>query len=194
MTMWGGDGLACMTVVRVRYGAMARAKPLFEPQVTTDGMLADSVDAVGGKVYMQGGAWSILHTPALPTRHPRIGIAVILRFPYQLADNMPHSFSLVIVDEDNRLVALGDAPPAPLPNMMIENGKLVGMRGSFTVGRPQGLQPGDEQQIPLAANLDGVVFERAGKYVVRVKVDDNVVKELPFRINHIGQMPAVAIA
>lgn len=172
---------------------MARAKALFEPQVTADGMLADSVDAVGGKVYIQGGSWSILHTPELPARHPRIGIAVILRFPYQLADNMPHTFSLVIVDEDNRLVPLGDAPPAPPANMMIEGGKLVGMRGGFTVGRPSGLQPGDEQQIPLAANLDGVVFERGGKYLVRVKVDDKVVKELCFRINLIGQAPVIGV-
>ncbi len=178
-----------MTRRALWYFAMARAKALYEPQVTADGMLADSVDAVGGKVYIQGGSWAILHTPALPTRHPRIGIAVILRFPYQRSDNMPHTFSLVIVDEDNRVVPLGDAPETPLPNMKIEDGKVVAMQGSFTVGRPPTLQPGDEQQIPLAANLDGVVFDHAGKYVVRVKIDDKIVKELPFRINHMGQMP-----
>ena len=106
-----------------------------------------------------------------------------MRIPYQLADNMPKSFSLKLEDADGNLIPLGEAPPPPLGS----GGKLITLEGSFTVGRPPGVEPGSDQNLPLAANIDGLMLEKAGSYVFRVAVDGEEIKALPFRVAHVSQ-------
>jgi len=156
---------------------------LISNQITADAMLADSVVVAEGKLYVQGGGWNMLLTPVLPVRQPRLGIGLVMRIPYQLADNMPKRFSLSLHDADGNLMALGDAPPPPTGT----GGKVTTIEGSFTVGRPAGVEPGAEQLIPLAANLDGLVFEKAGSYVFRFSVDADEIKALHFRVTHVAQ-------
>lgn len=149
-------------------------------RITVDAFLADSVASPGdGKVYVQGGGWNILHAQALPTRHPRIGIAVLIKVPYLLATNEPHSFSIQLEDADNKTLPLGDAPPG----IETPDGKLRRIGASFAVGRPVGIEAGDDQMVVLAINLDGLVFERAGTYSVVIQVDEVEAKRLRFRVN-----------
>ena len=56
------------------------------------------------------------------------------------------------------------------------------------MGRPPGIQPGDEQLVALAINLDGLRFERAGAYVFKIRIDEREVKALPFRVR-VSQRP-----
>jgi uncharacterized protein DUF6941 len=167
---------------------MTMTEKLISTQITADALLADSVVVAEGKLYVQGGGWNNLFTPILPIRQPRIGIGIVMHVPYQLADNMPKRFALSLQDADGNLIPLADAPPPPLGS----GGKVTTIEGSFTVGRPAGVEPGAEQPLPLAANLDGLVFEKTGSYVFRVSVDGQEIKSLHFRVNHITQ-PMVGI-
>ncbi len=156
---------------------MAPSPRLVSTRISVDALLADSVVVAEGKLYVQGGGWNSLLTPMLPVRHPRLGIGLVMRIPYQFADNMPKHFSLSLEDADGNLVPLGDGP----------GGKISIIEGSFTVGRPAGVEPGSDQNLPLAANIDGLTFEKAGSYVFRFSVDGEEIKALPFRVTHISQ-------
>lgn len=44
-------------------------------------LLADSVQAVRGKLYVLGGGWDTIWVRSLPARHPSLGIGLRLRVP-----------------------------------------------------------------------------------------------------------------
>lgn len=44
-------------------------------------LLADSVQAVRGKLFVLGGGWDTLWVPRLPARHPSLAIGLRLRIP-----------------------------------------------------------------------------------------------------------------
>jgi hypothetical protein len=148
-------------------------------RIAVDAFLADSVAGPGdGKVYILGGGWNVLHTQSLPTRHPRLGIAVLVRVPYLLATNEAHRLEIHLEDADRAALPLGDAP-----SDTASDGKLRRITAEFAVGRPVGVEPGDEQVVPMAINIDGLIFERAGSYSFVIEVDGQEVKRLRFRIN-----------
>lgn len=147
--------------------------------------LADSVAVAEGKLYVQGAGWDAILTGALPTRHPRIGIGVLVRVPYG-ETNMPHQFELRIEDPDGKEVPLGDAPPGTTPD-----GKVRRLGGPLMVGRPPLLTAGDEQVVPIAANLDGLVFETSGTYRIVVSVDGQDAEVVPFRIGLVPQLTPI---
>jgi hypothetical protein len=162
---------------------MTMTERLVSTQISADALLADSVVVAEGKLYVQGGGWNMLFTPVLPVRHPRIGLGLVMRIPYQLADNMPKRFALSLEDADGNRVPLGEAPPSPSG----PGAKVTTIEGSFTVGRPAGVEPGSDQYLPLAANIDGLMIERAGTYVFRFSVDGEEIKSLAFKVNHVAQ-------
>jgi hypothetical protein len=97
--------------------------------------------------------------------------------PYT-ATNQMHVFELTLQDADGQELPMADAPPeAGTPD-----GKIRRLGGQFNVGRPPTLQPGDEQLIALAVNIDGLEFERADTYRFVIELDGSPEKELPFRI------------
>jgi hypothetical protein len=151
-----------------------------------DAFLADSVVSVEGKLYVQGAAWNVLNTTQIPTRFPRIGIGVIIHVPYT-ATNQMHRFEVYLLDADDNELPLGDAPPEAEPD-----GKIRRLGGQFNVGRPPTLQPGDEQLVAMAVNLDGLEFERADAYRFVVELDGSREKFLPFRVHHVVQPGVVA--
>jgi hypothetical protein len=152
-----------------------------------DAFLADSVASVEGKLYVQGAAWNILNTTQVPTRHPRIGIGIIIHVPYT-ATNQLHKFEVYLLDADGQELPLGDAPEGAEES----DGKIRRWAGQFNVGRPPTLQPGDEQLVPLAVNIDGLVFDRADAYRFVIELDGSREKSLPFRVYHVVQPGAVA--
>lgn len=152
-----------------------------------EAFLADSVVTAEGKLYVQGAGWNAITTAALPTRHARIGIGLIVRVPYT-ATNQPHKFELRLEDEDGQELQLG-AAPVESAEATVEAITRIG--GEFNVGRPPNLYPGEEQLLPFAVNLDGLVFERAGAYRFVLEIDGAEVKRLPFRINQVTKFGPV---
>jgi hypothetical protein len=148
-----------------------------------DAIVADSAITAEGKLYLQGGAWYLVSAPALPLRIPRIGLGISIRVAWT-DTNQPHSFEVRLQDADGHILALGDAPPGSGP----EDGKIRRIGSDFNVGRPAFLQPGDDQLIPLAMNIDGLVFEKAGRYEFVITIDGEDVKRLPMRIVETGML------
>lgn len=141
-------------------------------------VLADSVAAAEGKLYIQGGGWNVVFAQAFPTRHPRIGLGILIRVPYH-ATNQNHRFEVRLEDTDGTVVPIGDAPPGETTD-----GKLYRVEGDFNMGRPPHLSAGDEQIIPIAANLDGLIFEGPGAFRFVIDIDGSEVAVLPFRVTH----------
>jgi hypothetical protein len=156
------------------------------PEVDTlevDAFLADSVVVADNKIYAQGAGWDTIFTSSYPARQPRIGIAVTVRIPWS-ATNKIHKFSIQIVDQDGHQISLGDAPPgANLPD-----NKVHELAGQFNVGRPPVLAAGDSQVVPIAVNLDGLLFSGPNAYAVLIAVDGEVKRRLPLRIRSVVQM------
>jgi len=143
-----------------------------------DAILADSVASAEGKLYIQGGGWnSILAQGGFPTRHPRIGIGAVIRVPYT-ATNQTHTFTVRVEDSDGQPLPLGDAPPGT----GAEDGRLYELVGNFTIGRPPTLVPGDEQIVPLAINLDGLVFPKPDAFRVVITLDGEPMETISFRV------------
>jgi len=142
-----------------------------------DAFLADSVVLADGKVYAQGIGWNVLNSLQMPVRQNRIGIGLIIRVPYT-ATNQDHTFELRLEQEDGDKMTLGDDP---------SGGRIEAFGGQFQVGRPPGMVVGDEQIVPFALNIDGLVFEKAGRYIFVISLDGHETKRLPFRIVQIQQ-------
>ncbi len=163
---------------------------LIAGELGVESFLADSVSAPGdGKLYVQGGVWNVIQAATIPVRQARIGLAVIIRVPYHLATNERHHFEIRLVDEDEKEIFLGDAPAG----LSTPDGKIRRFGGDFAVGRPHGIQPGDEQFVTLAINLDGILFEQAGVYAFAISVDGREVKRLRFRVNQ-STPPGLSLA
>ncbi|MBI4729723.1 MAG: hypothetical protein HY775_09535 [Acidobacteria bacterium] len=146
--------------------------------IEVDAFLADSVVAAEGKLFVQGLGWNIINAQRTPTRHDRIGVGILIRVPYT-ATNQPHKFELRLENADGIRLSIGDNP--------MGQGKIQGLGGEFNVGRPPTINPGDEQIVPFAVNINNLPFEQAGSYRFVVSVDGVDGKELPFRVQLVGQ-------
>ncbi|MYB43470.1 MAG: hypothetical protein F4X74_00780 [Acidimicrobiia bacterium] len=126
-------------------------------------MVADSVQAVGGKLYILGGGWELLYVESFPARHPSVGIGIRLRVPWPFADSF--KLSVDMRDEDGRSL-------------------LGGNRFSRTVRvRPpvRGL-PGAGMSMTRAFTFNNLVFPKPGGYSFAIFVEDDEVFRIPFRV------------
>ena len=120
-------------------------------------LLADAAQAIGGKLYILGGGWSI--TGPKPTAS---AIALKIEVPWDEA-NRPHALALELVNADGRPVLVPSGPDAePRP---------VEIRGEFEVGRPTGLTPGTALDAVLAINLGPLPALALGRYVWRLSIN-----------------------
>ncbi len=146
--------------------------------IEVDAFLADSVVVAEGKLFAQGAGWNIITVRAVPAGHDRIGIGLLIRVPYT-ATNRNHEFELRLEDADGKRLPIGNNPNG--------DGKIEGFGGQFNVGRPPQIQPGDEQIVPFAVNINGLTFDEAGHYRFVVSVDGTDAKGLSFRVVLIEQ-------
>jgi hypothetical protein len=117
-------------------------------------LLADSAQAVDGKLYILGGGWSVTGPDPTP-----MAIAMKIEVPWD-ETNRRHAWRLELIDADGEPVrAPGDGAHA------IEIG------GEFEVGRPAGVKPGTPIDLPLAINLSALALEPGGRYVWRLWID-----------------------
>jgi hypothetical protein len=119
-------------------------------------MLADSAQAVEGKLYILGGGWSLVGPEPTP-----MAIALKIEVPWD-ETNRRHTWKLELLDSDGRAVAVpGDSEEA-----------AIEIGGEFEVGRPAGVKPGTPIDLPLAINLTPLPLEPGGRYVWKLSIDD----------------------
>ncbi len=118
-------------------------------------MLADSAQAVGGKLYILGGGWSITGPQPCPS-----AIAALIHVPWT-ETNRKHAVKVELLDEDYRPVLLptpqGEAP-------------LV-IQGDFEVGRPPGIAPGSSIEVPFAFSIPPLPLKPGGRFVWKMTID-----------------------
>jgi len=123
-------------------------------------ILADSAEAVGGKLYMLGGGWDVLTiNSAFPAQHP-FAIALGLSVPWN-ETNQRHNVSVEITSDDGQQAAT--------------------MSGQLEVGRPPGIPLGQPQRVVIAMN-GALRAEKPGSFVIVAKVEGQEAKRVPFRI------------
>ena len=114
-------------------------------------LLADAAQAMGGKLYLLGGGWSITGPDPTPS-----AIAIKIEVPWDMA-NRPHTLNLALLDDDGQPVVLGD--------------KAIEVGGNFEVGRPPGLPPGTPLDAVLAIPLGPVPLGKGKRYVWKLSID-----------------------
>jgi len=137
-----------------------------------EAFLADTVQASGGKINALGVGWRVLQTASFPTRHDRVGIAVMVRTaPSEAGD---HRLALTLLGPDGAVRSFGHDP---------SGGDRTGLEATFT-------SPPGEGTATLALNLDGLVFEREGEHAFALSVDGQERARLRFRVQTKAEPPA----
>lgn len=131
-------------------------------------ILADHAEIVNGKLYLMGGGWESL-TLNSPDLVHQFGLAVAFSVPWN-ETNQPQAIEIEIVDDD-----------------AIDT--LAKVEGAVEVGRPPGIPLGRSQRTQLAMNL-GVQFSRFGGHVVIVRIEGQVSRRFPFRVERGHAIPA----
>ncbi len=99
-------------------------------------MLADHAQVAEGKLFISGGGWSVCGPGPVAC-----GVAVLFHIPWQHT-NKKIAFTLRLLDEDGTPVS----QPGP------GGGQEIRAGGQFEAGRPAGLTPGSEINVPIAFN------------------------------------------
>jgi hypothetical protein len=118
-------------------------------------MLADHAQVADGKLFISGGGWSVCGPGPVAC-----GVAVLFHIPWQRT-NEKISFTLKLLDED------GTAVIQPGPNGAQE----VRAGGQFEAGRPAGLAPGTEINVPVAFNTV-LQLSPGGRYTWVLEIDE----------------------
>lgn len=118
-------------------------------------LLADAAQAVGGKLYVLGGGWSVIGPDPAP-----MAIAIKIDVPWGETDRR-HQWTLDLVDQDGRPVLVaGSAGSEP-----------VHVGGEFQVGRPPGLAEGTPIDLPLAIGVGPLALPPGSRCVWQLSID-----------------------
>jgi hypothetical protein len=135
--------------------------------ITVDYMVvADAANVAEMKHYILGAGWDSLIAPTFPVTVTSIAVAILLRVPWNDA-NFPTRVEVDILDEDGHSILPN--PPGPLG-------------GIVTIGRAATVPQGSDMVQPLVFNLSGVVFNRAGDYVVVTTLNGGEAKRYPIHL------------
>lgn len=125
-------------------------------------MLADAVQAVGGKLFVLGGGWDTLWVRQFPARHPTLGIGIRLRIPWSFAEEK-FVLAVDLVDEDGKSLFQGRKLAQPI-----------------RFRRPPGLPVGGDVGLVRAFTFSNLPLVKPGGYAFRILVDDQEVSRLRF--------------
>jgi hypothetical protein len=117
-------------------------------------LLADSAQAVAGKLYILGGGWSIIGPEPSP-----MALAVKIEVPWD-ETNKKHEIRLELVDSDGH----GFVPEGQDEPIVISAG--------FEVGRPPGVKVGTPIDLPFAVNLGPLPLKPDQRYEWRAWIND----------------------
>jgi hypothetical protein len=118
-------------------------------------LLADAAQAVQGKLYILGGAWSITGSGPIT-----MALAINIEVPWTEANTL-HQLRIALFDEDGQIVYI----PTPTGDQPFE------FHIPFEVGRPAGLRPGTPLTFALALNLAPFLLQPDSRYVWRCFVN-----------------------
>ena len=124
--------------------------------------LADSAEAVNGKIYVMGGAVDIIWGKQVPLIHPRL--AFVLKLIFDVSEiGRKHKLEIQIMDEDGGVVTqLGGELEIPTKN--------------------PNLPKGWRQGFATVLNFENLKFLKFGNYSFNILVNNSSLKNIPFRV------------
>lgn len=127
-------------------------------------LLADSVQAVQGKLYILGGGWDTLFVSSFPARHPSLAIALRLKVPWSSTSGQLR-IGVELQDADGATL---------LPGGQVVHSVSMSRRGTRM----------DRADIGLVRSFtfNNLTFERAGDYSFVIVIDDEVITRLRFAV------------
>lgn len=128
------------------------------------GLLCDAAQAVGGKLYVLGGGWTLCGPGQF--QH---ALALKIEFPWEEGGEA-HAFEAVLLDEE------GEYARPERPEM-----ERVQVSGRIDVRRAQGLPEGTPLDVPLVINLPPMQLPPGRGYVWLVRLDGRDVWRGRFR-------------
>jgi hypothetical protein len=128
---------------------------------TTTALLADAATVSNGKLFVHGGGITHLGAKKFPVRHPTLALVLVFRVEWTETSE-EHPLEISLEDEDGKQRFSG--------------------KGKITVGRPPGLAAGSAQFVPYTQTFNGIVFDRPGRFVFRVRWGDTELAELPLSV------------
>src|SRR5947207_2133134 len=139
-----------------------------------EAFLADSVQAAGGKLHALGIGWRVIQASAIPVRHDRIGIGLIVRTVPDEAGQ--HTLTLSLLDPEGAARPFGAGGP---------------LQATFS-------SPSGQGTATLALNLDGIGGGegaridrvRAVLYMVGVAAGSRRLDASPWIDDLLGSTPA----
>src|SRR6266446_379814 len=139
-------------------------------------LLSDSAQAIGGKLYILGGGWSITGPDPTPC-----AIAIKLDVPWDEA-NRRHKLQLALLSADEQPIII----PTPIGEQKVE------VSGEFEVGRPPGIKPGTPIDLAIAFNVGPIPLPPGGRYLWRCSINSKSHPdwEVPFSTRPVEPGPA----
>jgi hypothetical protein len=129
-------------------------------------LICDGAQSIGGKLFVLGGGWSILHKAA-PDAISNVSLAIKLAIPWSQANERMEVLTRLVTED-------GEA-------VMNELGQPVEARGEIEVGRPPGLRPGTPLDVALALNLPNLKLDPGG-YRWELLVGGKLIQKEPFQV------------
>lgn len=119
-------------------------------------LLADHADAVGGKLYISGGGWSITGPDPFTC-----AVAIDIKVPWDQR-NLAHEARLELLDADGGAVLL----PTP------EGEQPLFVEAQFQTGNPaEGVKPGSPLDAAFAVNLGPLLLPPGRRFEWRLWID-----------------------
>jgi len=138
-------------------------------------LLADHAVVADGKLYVNGGGWSVT-SPGAPS-----AIAIKLDVPWDRT-NQPLHLRLRLVGQDGEPILLPGA----------EGPQSVEIVGEAEVGRPQGLAHGADVDFPLAFQIGPLPLQPGQRYEWVLDIDGETQPDWHLTFSTRGEQPGPA--
>lgn len=135
-------------------------------------LLADSVQAVRGKLFILGGGWDTLWVRQFPARHPSLAIGLRLRVPFSWKSESLN-LAVELQDEDGKAV---------LPRPLSHDIRLP--------SNPPHSPSASDFGLIRSFTFNNLRFEREGAYSFVISVDGEPVSRLRFTVRGRSEGPA----
>jgi hypothetical protein len=120
--------------------------------ITVTMLLADHAQVADGKLYVNGGGWTVVDAAT-----PGYSIALLLMVPWERAGR-PVDLTLTLIDEDGHPVEAG-------------NGAPIRISGRIEVQRPPAHPVGIPLQLPLVINVPALTLQPTSLYAWMLDID-----------------------
>lgn len=126
-------------------------------------ILCDYAEAIGGKLYIMGGGWTVS-----PPGSRNMSLAVRILIPWD-ETNEKHQLNLILQDENGNTVQAGDPP------------RSIEQTGDFEVGRPPNVPAGSDIDFSAVFNFIGLPLLSEKGYRWQLEIDGEPADYVSFR-------------